>query len=195
MSSSRWLRVGSATLVAAFVTAGFVAGLGARLAMFAIRLLNDSHNGETTHAGAVVGVWTLEGTIGLVLEGIVFFASPMFVAYLFVRPILPTRRRTRVLTSAAFATVVGLPVAIDPTNYEYYRYTSPRVALAMFVVLLPISGALLSFLAERWIGGARPRRPRWRALDLAWSGVVVALTARVLVEDLRMVRSIWTHLV
>ena len=161
--------------------------------MFAVRLLNDSHNGETTHEGAVVGSWTLEGTVDLLVEGL-FVAPPMFVAYLVVRPILPTRRRTRVLTSAAFATVVGVPMAIDPTNYEYYRYTSPRVALGMFVVLLPISGALLSFLAEWWIGGER-RRPGWRALDLAWSGVVMALTALVLVEDLRMVRSIWTHLV
>lgn len=163
--------------------------------MFAIRLLNDSHNGETTHAGAVVGAWTLDGTLGLVVESLFFFAPPMFVLYLLVRPILPSRLPTRVLTSAAFATIVGMPMTIDPSNYEYYRYTSPRVALGMFVVLLPISGALLALLAERWSGGGRAQRPRRRAVDITWTGVVVALTALPLAEDVRMVRSIWSQLV
>ncbi len=194
MPTRRVVRVGFATLAASFVTAGLVAGFGSRLAMFAIRLLNDSHNGETTHAGAVVGAWTFDGTLALVIESL-FFAPVMFVIYLVVRPILPTRLRTRVLTSAAFASVVGAPMVIDPTNYEYYRYTSPRVALAMFVVLLPTSGALLSLLAERWSGGGRPQRPRRRSVDIVWSGIVVALTALPLAHDVRMVQSIWSHLV
>lgn len=106
------------------------------------------------------------------------------------------RRVLRVgLVSAAFATIVGVPMAIDPTTYEYDRYTSARVALAMFVVLLPILGALLSFLAERWSGNGVLRRPHPRAVDVAWSGVVLALTGLALIGDVRKVGSIWSHVV
>jgi hypothetical protein len=61
------------------MVAGAAAGLGARLAMFAIRLMNESHNGEVTHAGDYpVWQWTLEGTLEIVLTGAVFAGPPQW---------------------------------------------------------------------------------------------------------------------
>lgn len=162
--------------------------------MFAIRLLNGSHNGENTHDGAVVGGWTVEGTMNLVF-GALFFVPLLFFVYMAIRPVLPTRRSTRAGAAAIFAIVVGTPFGIDTSNYEYYRYTSPLVSMAIFVVLLPLAGATLSLLTEWWSGNGRPARPRPRALDIAWSSAVAGVTVFVTLIDVRHFRAIWSFLV
>ncbi len=162
--------------------------------MFAVRLLNGSHNGEYTHSGAVAGAWTVEGTMNLVF-GALFFVPMLFVAYVAVRPVLPTRRSTRAIASAIFATAVGAPIAIDTGNYEFYRYTSPLVSMALFMALLPLAGATLSLLTERWSGGGRPTRPRPRALDIVWSFAVAAGTLLVAVADFQHFRSVSSLLI
>ncbi|MBA2529604.1 MAG: hypothetical protein H0V19_06510 [Euzebyales bacterium] len=83
----RALRLVAAGLLAG-VDAGAAAGLGSRLAMFAVRLLNPSHNGETTHASAEVGRITADGTLSLLTEG-VFYGIPGAVVYLLVRRWMP----------------------------------------------------------------------------------------------------------
>lgn len=163
------------------------------MAMFAIRLLNDSHNGESTHNGSVTGAWTIEGTMNLVL-GALFFVPMLFFVYIAVRPVLPTRRSTRAGATALIVTIVGASAAIDPTNYEFYRFTSPLVSMAIFAALLPVAGATLSFLTESWRGGGRPRRPRPRALDIVWSFSVAAVTLFVAVLDVRQFGAVWSLL-
>lgn len=59
--------------------------------MFAVRLANPAYSGATTHAGFVNGVWTVQGTVSVIVTG-AFFGVPGGVVYLLVRRFLgPTR--------------------------------------------------------------------------------------------------------
>lgn len=161
------LRLTAAGLFAGLV-AGAVAGLGSRLLMYVIRLMNPSHNGEFTHANAEVGRFTLDGTLSLAIEGM-FFGVPGAVVYLIVRRWIPGMGVMKGLVFGLVLLVVGAPAVLDG-NYEYFRYVSPGIAVALFSLLYPLFGMVVSMLTER-LGRGASGPPRNRAL--AWSGYVI----------------------
>lgn len=143
----RVLRQFGAT-VAAGMVAGGVAGLGARLAMLVVRLLNGSHNGENTHASAIVGRVTVSGTISVVMEGVIL-GVPAAVLYLLARRWVPGRGSMKGLAFGALLLIVAGSAVLNG-DYEYFRTIEPWQAVAMFAALYPLFGVVLGFLAERW---------------------------------------------
>ncbi|MEY2476149.1 MAG: hypothetical protein QOG87_1464 [Actinomycetota bacterium] len=153
------LRLFGATVLGAIV-AGAVAGLGARVAMWVIRRMNDSHNGEVTHANAAVGQWTSSGTVEIVVAGALFFGLPGAFLYLLVRRFLPGPLLVRGLLFGAVVLAVGFSGFVQDNEYEYDRYVSPAVSVPLFMALFPLYGVVLVPLAERLGRGslAPPRR-------------------------------------
>jgi hypothetical protein len=139
-------RVGAA--LGAGIVAGGVTGLGARLAMFVIRLQNDSHNGEVTHELATVGRVTLEGTVNLIVQGMVYGVAGV-VVYVAVRRWMPGRGVVKGVAFGLFLLVVFGQALLDG-NYEYFRYVSPVQAVLLFAALYPLFGAVVGLLTERW---------------------------------------------
>lgn len=181
------VRLAASGLVAGMV-AGAVAGLGSRLAMFVIRLLNPSHNGETTHAHAEVGSVTAEGTLTLVSEGM-FYGLAGGVLYLLVRRWMPGSGLGKGLAFGVFLLVVGAPVVLDG-NYEYFRYVSTWVSVSLFALLYPLYGLVVSPLTER-LGRGTKGLPRNRMV--AWGGylMVGAVAALSIARDFVMLRDVF----
>ncbi|MEX2552486.1 MAG: hypothetical protein WD627_05760 [Actinomycetota bacterium] len=161
------LHLTAAGLLAGMV-AGAVAGLGSRLVMYAIRLMNSSHIGEFTHANSEVGRFTLDGTLALAIEGM-FFGVQGAVVYLIVRRWIPGVGVIKGLLFGLVLLVVGAPAVLDG-NYEYFRFVPTWVAVALFSLLYPLFGVVVSPLTER-LGRGASGPPRNRRL--AWSGYVV----------------------
>jgi hypothetical protein len=180
------LRLFAASILAALV-AGAVAGLGARMAMWVIRLMNESHNGEVTHANFAMGQWTVEGTLNLVVSGALFFGLPGAVLYLVVRRFLPAPLLTRGLSFGVVLLALGFTAFVQDNEYEYNRYVSPAVAVPLFMVLFPLYGVVLAPVAERLGRGslAPPRRRRVRVGGRAVLVFVVLVGATDVVGQLR----------
>lgn len=148
--------------------AGAIAGTAARLAMWVLRLANPSHNGELTHANAEVGRVTAEGTVSLLTEGM-FYGVGGALVYLVVRRWMPGTGLAKGLTFGLYLLAVGAPAVLDG-NYEYFRYASTWVGVAMFAALYPLFGLVVSPLTE-WLGRGQQGRPR-QPVE-AWSGSIV----------------------
>lgn len=181
------LRLGACGMVGGLV-AGAVAGLGSRLAMYVIRVMNPSHNGETTHANAEVGQFTLDGALSLVIEGM-FYGVPGAVVYLAVRRWMPGTGLVKGLSFGVYLLLVGAPIVLDG-NYEYFRYVSTWVSVSLFALLYPLYGLVIAPLTE-WLGqGAKgpPRSP-----VVAWAGYLVlgAAGAQAAVRDVVMLRDVY----
>jgi hypothetical protein len=167
------------------MVAGAIAGLGARLAMYVIRLMNTSHNGEFTHANAEVGRFTFDGILSLAIEGM-FFGIQGALVYLIVRRWVPGVGAIKGLLFGLVLLVVGAPAILDG-NYEYFRYVSTWVGVALFALLYPLYGVVVSPLTER-LGRGTAGPPRDRRL--AWSGYLIlgALLVWGLVKNLANLR-------
>ena len=167
------LRLFGATVLGA-VVAGAVAGLGARVAMWVVRLMNDSHNGEVTHANSAVGQWTLDGTMNLVITGALIFGLPGVVLYLLVRRLLPGPLVVRGVAYGAVVLAVGFSGFVQDNEYEYDRYVSPAAALPLFMALFPLYGVVLVQVAER-LGRGSLEPPRLRLVRVGGRVLLVVL--------------------
>lgn len=168
------------------LVAGAVAGLASRLAMFVIRLMNPSHNGETTHAGAEVGRVTADGTLSLMSDGM-FYGLAGAVFYLVVRRWMPGTGLLKGLAFGVYLLVVAAPVVLDG-NYEYFRYVSIWLSVSLFALLYPLYGLVLAPLTE-WLGQGASGPPRNHVI--AWAGylILAAVGAQALVRDLVLLRN------
>lgn len=171
------------------IVAGATAGLGSRLVMFVVRLMNPSYNGVPTHANAQVGRITAEGTLSLAIEG-AFYGVPGAVVYLLVRRWMPGTGFLKGLAYGWFLLIVAGPVVLDG-NYEFFRYVPISVSFPLFALLYPLYGLVLAPLTERLGRGARGRPSnelvRWLGL-LIIGGVLVWAVIRdlVLLRDLHV---------
>jgi hypothetical protein len=176
-------------LVVAGVTAGVVvAGLGGRLAMFALRLSSpDDVRGVTSDDGFTVGRFTVGGTYGLLLigaaVGVIGAATYRWVAPWLIGPWW-ARRLTTALAAAA---VVGsMLVHADGVDFTLLRPT--WFAVGLFVALPAVFAVVVGVGVDRV---ARPSswtvrgRRRWLVPFLLLAGVppvavIVAISAVVL---------------
>lgn len=169
------------------LAAGVVTGLGARLAMYVIRLLNDTHNGEVTHANAAVGQVTWSGTVDVIVT-VLFFVPPLAALYLLVRRFLPGRPAVKGLLYGVVLLGLLLGGVIQDNSYEYSRYVSPAVSVPLFALLAPIYGVVQAVVAEG-LGRGRTGPPanRW-VRHGGRAGLVVVFVLGVLgsVRELRL---------
>lgn len=142
------------------IAAGAVAGLGARVAMFVIRLMNPSYNGVVTHAGYEVGQISGSGTAALIFEG-VFMGIPGAVMYLMVRRWIPGRGMQKGVLFGLVLMVVTAPFVLDTGNYEFFRYVPTSISVPLFALLYPIYGMVVSPLTERLGRGTQGPPRHW----------------------------------
>jgi hypothetical protein len=178
----RTLRLVAAAIVAGF-GAGAVAGLGARLAMFGIRLSNGAFNGATTHAGYENGVWTIEGTVSVVFTG-AFFGLPGGTLYLLVRSALGPWRALRAVAFSGLLLAWFGDVVLDG-SYEFSRFVAPTVSVAAFAALFPLYGVAVALVADALAPVRAARHPRVRIVAAIVLGLIGALSAWEFATDLR----------
>ena len=125
------------------------AGLGARLVMKIIALLDPSTEGALTDASATVGEFTIGGTIELLILGTILgAASGLF--YLGLRRWLPVPPAWRGMAFGALTLVtVGHPL-FDPANADFQIFEPVVVVVALFGALFLVNGILLAMLLDRF---------------------------------------------
>lgn len=167
------VRMAGSSILAGML-AGAAAGLGSRVVMYIIRSMNPSFNGQTTHAGSVVGRWTFGGTMGLVVEGM-FLGVAGGMVYAVVRRWMPGRGAVKGMSFGVLLLLTGGGVVIDG-SYEFYRYVSTWVSVSLFALLFVLYGVVVAPLAE-WIGHGEQRPPRVRAIAIGGYVVIGAVAA------------------
>ena len=168
-----------AAALAGGVGGGVVGGLGARLAMWVVRLLNPSHDGEITHAASEVGRWTLGGTLDVVVEGITS-GSTGGLLYLLVRPLLPARGGS-VVRGLCFG-LLGLALfgtLVLEVDYEFVRYVDPAVSVGLFAAVFPLAGLAVALLVDAIAPPHAPTPRRWLRLGLRVALGALAIAALV----------------
>lgn len=174
---ARRARVG-AGIFAAAVVAGGIAGFASRLSMYALVVLNGSHDGEDlAHHGAVAGVWTASGTMSLVLQGALIQSNVGGVLYLLVRRLLPGPASLRGLLFGIGLLAIAWSTVLDPEIYEYYRFVPPIVSIALFGALFPLYGVVQAVLGAAFGGERRPRPMVHRGALIAGRVLLLAACA------------------
>ncbi len=144
--------------------AGIVTGLASRVAMKISALMAGFQLLAITENGNLVGDFTLEGTLGLVVFagiGPGILAGALFVA---ARPWLRRFGRWDGLAFGAALLLMSGSAVIEPGNGDFRRFGPPALNVALFAALFLVLGLGLGVLARA------ARRAPPRVLTLA--GVV-----------------------
>ena len=162
-----------------------VGGIGGRIVMSAAAVLNPQATGLRTENGELIGAFTLNGTLALIVFGGIGAGLMAGVVWVVISPWLPGTGIRRALLAMPIAAALGGSVLIEPDNPDFIvlsRYETPIVA--MLLVLVALVGAGVT-LADGWLDRRLPR-PR-ASLDpqaLAY-GAVALLGVPLLILTVR----------
>ncbi|NQW22672.1 MAG: hypothetical protein HQ475_04410 [SAR202 cluster bacterium] len=120
-------------------------GIGSRLAMRFVALLNPEANGTLTDAEQIVGAFTFEGTVELVIFGGVFGGIFAGAVWVMVKDRLPERFCLRVPLAGVIATLVGSFALIDADNFDFSVFGSVGLNVAMFMMLVGLTGSATAY--------------------------------------------------
>jgi len=168
--------------LAAGIVVGFVvAGIGSRLVMRVLALVDSDARGTFTENGNQVGDITLGGTLGLV----VFVGIPSGVAagliVFVIRRWLPGRLAWRGLMLSVVLLALLSGTVIDADNVDFRLLEPAGLAIALFGVLFLAAGFPLARLADRW-GPGVPRVLYRRGVTIVGAALLVVLVAYGLVD-------------
>ncbi len=172
-------RVGAAVF-GGVVTGLFVGGVGARLAMFILRLTSDpSVRGLETDDGFTIGVISDESLFLLAVS--TALGTLLALGYLLVRRWLPERARP--LQGAVFFGALGGATIIKPDGLDFTVLDPLALAVALFVLVPALYGAAMVALVD-WLA-AQPGR--WRPARVAALVIVAVLVGFGLVAAILLV--------
>lgn len=120
-------------------------GIGSRLAMRIVAILNPENAGTRTDAGEIVGAITVGGTVALVIFMGIFggiFAGGIWVL---VRERLPNSLSLRLPLAGVAATVIGSFALIDANNSDFRLFDPVGFNLVMFMVLVGLTGSATAY--------------------------------------------------
>lgn len=142
-------RGGIAGLVAGIV----VGGVGGRLVMLVIAQLNRDAFGEVTEADAVIGRFTVSGTLALITFGGLGAGLAAGVLWVILSPWLPWTGRRRWLAAMPIAVALGTFILVESTNRDFTLVRPTWLILALLLGLVALTGA-----ATAWLEGQFERR-------------------------------------
>jgi hypothetical protein len=173
----RWLWRGSAPLrgaVIAGVIAGVIsAGLGSRIVMRIIALMDSDHHGVNTDASATVGDFTFGGTMSLIILGAVAGVLGG-LAYLGLRRWLWVPPAWRGLAFGGFTMVTVGHLLIDGANVDFQIFEPILVIVTLFLALFIINGLILAPLADRI--HPEPAYSRQLRVERAAAGIIAIVS-------------------
>src|SRR5688500_17459854 len=136
----------SATVLIGALAGAVVGGLGGRLAMRVLFLTTGDHvKGVISDDGFVMGRFTLADTVSLVVVAAVGGVFGAFL-YLAAQPMVATFGARTPLMAAAFYGVFGGALIVEPEGVDFVLLEPVALAIALFVLLPALYGALVSWL-------------------------------------------------
>ena len=116
--------------------------------MFLLRLTSSpSLSGVKTDDGFTIGRFS--GDTGFLIAATAFLGVIGGLFYLIVRPWIPPRMRAWAM--ALFGGLIGGALVIRPDGLDFTRLAPLSLAVAMFVALPALYGAVMSVLVERML--------------------------------------------
>jgi hypothetical protein len=127
-----------------------VIGLLSRVAMRILAVTSgDAVQGAFSDDAEEIGRITAEGTIGFVIiVGMIFGAAGGWI-YALLRAVFPQDRRRRSLASGVVAAVIGASILVKPNGRDFAILRPLWLAVALFVAIPFLFGALVPLVAER----------------------------------------------
>jgi hypothetical protein len=147
--------------LAGLVGGVLVGGLGGRVAMLVAARLNPDATGRLTENGEVVGAFTLNGTLSLLLFGGVFAGIAAGVVWVVLSPWIPGHGWRRWLLTAPIGISLGGFMLVRAGNTDFVVLDLDSAIVAMLLVLVAlVAGAVAFFddLLERRLPAADSRR-------------------------------------
>ena len=136
--------------IAAVLAGVLVGGLGGRLAMSLAAGLNPTATGRRTENGELIGQFTMNGTLALVLFGGLASGMIAAVVWVVISPWLPARGRRRPLLAGVAAIGLTSFLLISGTNSDFLLLRPRPLILGMLVLLVALAG-LVTALLDGWL--------------------------------------------
>jgi hypothetical protein len=143
------------------VLVGVPAGLLSRVVMKVSALAaGPSAEGRVTENGNVVGAFTAEGTLGLVVFSGLLPAIGGALLYVAVRPWLLPLARWRGVGFGLYVLALGGPIVLNPFNIDFIRFGPALLNVVMLcalfvgvgVALAPVTDAVITRLSSGHVG-------------------------------------------
>ena len=142
-------RGGIAGLIAGIV----VGGAGGRVVMSVAASLNRDAAGLLTENGEVVGRFTVEGTLALIVFGGLSASALGAVVWVIVSPWIPGSGTRRALLMMPIAVALGSFLLVESTNTDFLILGPAPLVLALLLGLVALNGAAIA-----WVDGKLERR-------------------------------------
>lgn len=136
--------------LAALISGVVVGGLGGRVVMSVAAVLNPDATGLRTENGELIGHFTVNGTLALILFGGLASGLAGAVVWVVISPWLPASGRRRVLFAAVAAVGLTAFLLISGTNPDFLLLRPRTLILAMLVLLVAAAGAVTA-LVDAWL--------------------------------------------
>ncbi|HEY4685432.1 MAG TPA: hypothetical protein VII57_05230 [Dehalococcoidia bacterium] len=117
-----------------------ILGLGSRVVMRVVALLNPEAKGLITDNENVVGEITLDGTLEIVIFVGIFGGLAAGVVWVIVRDWLPAGLRQRIALGGLIAAATGSFLVIESDNKDFFELDQAEANIAMFVLLVGLTG-------------------------------------------------------
>ncbi|MEO8273144.1 MAG: hypothetical protein ABI620_03680 [Chloroflexota bacterium] len=149
--------------IAGVIAGTIVGGVGGRIAMSIAAILNPQAAGSFTEAGEVVGRFTLQGTLALMLFGGLGAGIAAGVLWVVISPWVPWTGARRAILVMPIAVALGSFFLIESGNRDFVILGPAPAILALLILLVALVGAAVSWLDE-WLDrrlplpGAKPGR-------------------------------------
>jgi hypothetical protein len=150
-------------------------GVGARIVMRISALLNQDAEGLLTDNENVVGEITPDGTLGLIIFVGILGGLLVGTVWVLVREWLPGAILPRAGIAGTLAILTGSFQVINSRNPDFALLDPPALHVAMFALLLGLTGITITFL-DRVFEGRLPERGTIAAIlgGLAGFGLIFA---------------------
>lgn len=132
-----------AATVAAIVAGLLAGGIGGRLVMRILALTSPERRGALTANENVIGEFTLEGTIGLIVFT-TLFSVPFGWLYVVIRRWLPGAGATRALLYGLALTAMMGWTLIDNNNRDFFILRPRALAVGLFLALPLLYGLIVA---------------------------------------------------
>lgn len=155
MSDTRAVRLGEVLRdvarggISGLVAGIVVGGLGGRLVMLVIAQLNRDAFGQLTEADAIIGRFTIEGTLALIIFGGLSAGLAASALWVVVSPWVPWSGARRWLATMPVAVSLGAFILVESTNIDFQIVGPTGLVLALLLGLVALTGAATAWLDAR----------------------------------------------
>ena len=136
------------------IPAGLVGGVGGRLIMRILAMVNEENAGIMTENGNISGEITAIGTLGLIIGVGLVSGVIGGLVYVMIRRWLPDRGLLKGVTFGlvllCFSGIAPIPLAplLDPDNVDLALFGPRQLAVGLFALLFLLYGVVASLVVE-----------------------------------------------